>query len=64
MNYSFAGPMIFFVIFWIFVGCYLETCIPGVGYYDAVKSKIACEKSLPRDQVCIANYVPKQGKEK
>lgn len=39
----------------------LETCIPGIGWHNAAKSKEACEKSLPRDQVCIANYVPAQG---
>lgn len=39
------------------MGCLL-TCIPGIGWHDAAKSKEACEKSLPRDQECIPNYVP------
>jgi len=52
--------------FWcgVFVGLILmgalETCIPGIGYHDAMKSKIACEKSLPRDQNCVPNYVPSE----
>jgi hypothetical protein len=36
----------------------IETCIPGIGWHDARISKDYCEKSLPRDQVCIANYIP------
>ena len=55
--------------FWVglFIGLVamgiLETCVPGIGYHDAMKSKLACEKSLPRDQTCTPNYVPTKAKD-
>lgn len=36
----------------------LLTKTPVIGYMEAQKSKEACEQHLPRDQVCIPNYVP------
>ncbi len=36
----------------------LETCIPTIGFHDAKISKENCEKHLPRDQICVPNYVP------
>ena len=49
----FAG----FIVGMFFIGI-LETCIPGIGFHDAGISKDNCEKSLPRDQVCVPHYIP------